>query len=465
MKDFNSSGELIIQDATITEPGSPVNKSYVDSKIDQLPNSSEVEEGLAAKADTTYVDSELAEKADTTYVDSELSKKSNLADLVDGLNAIRQQETQELDGTAWAHVTESGQRLPLGYAPDGSLDEHARTAWDREVNGVSVARDDGVYTHVSTSENGALIWGIRSDGAVEIPGLRAPQSGYEVYERDGEILPANVDTTQLASWGSSSMEFMQEQMRGQASRYGVIFHGHGKGAEDGYQTAARLGSRPALMTAAGGVINASGATELSSSNVNPAAAMLPYAATIAGVEGLITPEATRFVFARTHPGVEVAIEADTPAIPVAGHARRSDMTILNLGKNMVGKRAGAGAEIIELMDEAFAWLAPQKKRVLMIGHFANTGTPATGMYRDQINEVNNYLRRRYGRVFVDFEKFVTTSLVFDYLGTTPTQEDIAEQNLGNIPPGASNDGAHLHVAGRDAFARYLFDFMADLGWI
>ena len=310
-----------------------------------------------------------------------------------------------------------------------------------------------------------MIWGIRSDGAVEIPGLRAPKSGYEVYERDGEILPANVDTTQLASWGSSSMEFMQEQMRGQASRYGITFHGHGKGAEDGYQTAARLGSRPALMTATGGVINASGTTELSSSNVNPAAAMLPYTATIAGVEGLVTPEATRFVFTRTHPGDEVAIEADTPAIPVAGHARRSDMTILNLGKNMVGKRAGAGAEIVELMDEAFAWLAPQKKRVLMIGHFANTGTPATGMYRDQINEVNNHLRSRYGRAFVDFEKFVTTSLVFDYLGTTPTQEDIAEQNLGNIPPGASNDGAHLHVAGRDAFARYLFDFMADLGWI
>ena len=33
MKEFNSLGELIIQDSTITEPGSPVNKSYVDNLI------------------------------------------------------------------------------------------------------------------------------------------------------------------------------------------------------------------------------------------------------------------------------------------------------------------------------------------------------------------------------------------------------------------------------------------------
>lgn len=33
MKEFNSSGELVIQDATITEPGSPVNKNYVDDTV------------------------------------------------------------------------------------------------------------------------------------------------------------------------------------------------------------------------------------------------------------------------------------------------------------------------------------------------------------------------------------------------------------------------------------------------
>lgn len=39
MKEFNSSGEIVIQDATITEPGSPVNKKYVDSAVsDALPH-------------------------------------------------------------------------------------------------------------------------------------------------------------------------------------------------------------------------------------------------------------------------------------------------------------------------------------------------------------------------------------------------------------------------------------------
>ena len=33
MKEFNGSGELIIQDGSINSPGSPVNKRYVDDAV------------------------------------------------------------------------------------------------------------------------------------------------------------------------------------------------------------------------------------------------------------------------------------------------------------------------------------------------------------------------------------------------------------------------------------------------
>lgn len=56
MKEFNSSGDLIIQDATITEPGSPVNKSYVDNSVSD-------------KADKNYVDSAVSPMAEKSYVD------------------------------------------------------------------------------------------------------------------------------------------------------------------------------------------------------------------------------------------------------------------------------------------------------------------------------------------------------------------------------------------------------------
>ena len=56
MKEFNSSGELIIQDATIAEPGSPVNKSYVDASV-------------SGKADISYVDSVVSPMAEKSYVD------------------------------------------------------------------------------------------------------------------------------------------------------------------------------------------------------------------------------------------------------------------------------------------------------------------------------------------------------------------------------------------------------------
>lgn len=56
MKEFNSSGELVIQDATITEPGSPVNKSYVDDSV-------------SGKADKSYVDAAVSPMAEKSYVD------------------------------------------------------------------------------------------------------------------------------------------------------------------------------------------------------------------------------------------------------------------------------------------------------------------------------------------------------------------------------------------------------------
>lgn len=60
MKEFNSSGELIIQDGNITQPGSPVNKSYVDNlvSLDAYKGTGSPEGKLAAPVGAIYTDSE-----------------------------------------------------------------------------------------------------------------------------------------------------------------------------------------------------------------------------------------------------------------------------------------------------------------------------------------------------------------------------------------------------------------------
>lgn len=57
MKEFNSSGEIIIQDATITKPGSPVNKSYVDGLV-PLVGTDSPEGNVSAPVGSTYTDTE-----------------------------------------------------------------------------------------------------------------------------------------------------------------------------------------------------------------------------------------------------------------------------------------------------------------------------------------------------------------------------------------------------------------------
>ena len=59
MKEFNSSGELIIQDGTITQPGSPVNKSYVDNLIslDTYKGTGSPEGKVTAPVGSIYTDS------------------------------------------------------------------------------------------------------------------------------------------------------------------------------------------------------------------------------------------------------------------------------------------------------------------------------------------------------------------------------------------------------------------------
>lgn len=59
MKEFNSSGELIIQDGNITQPGSPVNKSYVDNlvSLDAYKGTGSPEGKITAPVGSIYTDS------------------------------------------------------------------------------------------------------------------------------------------------------------------------------------------------------------------------------------------------------------------------------------------------------------------------------------------------------------------------------------------------------------------------
>ena len=172
-----------------------------------------------------------------------------------------------------------------------------------------------------------------------------------------------------------------------------------------------------------------------------------------------------WVFTRTTPGDPVTVEPGTPVEPVLGHAMRDAVNLLNICKNTFrDDRPWATEQIIQLTDEAFDWLSPLQKKSLVIGHYVNRDEADDSIERQQIMDVMAHQKARYGRLYVDLYALVTTDLAWEYTGLTPTAEDLALQERGNLPSSLTNDGGHLNDVGYRAFAAFILDHMISLGW-
>ena len=89
------------------------------------------------------------------------------------VSQLEPRESNTPDDTAWAHSTPGGERLPLGYSKDGRLDSHARKILQEDVTETYEVSHDPVYSHLTTTSKGDILWGVRWDGTVEVPKLEA----------------------------------------------------------------------------------------------------------------------------------------------------------------------------------------------------------------------------------------------------------------------------------------------------
>ena len=274
----------------------------------------------------------------------------------------------------------------------------------------------------------------------------------------------------MAWWGSSTMERVSPELVQLARTYGLEYFNGGAGGQTAEQILARLGSRPALM--AGGTIPSSGPVVLSTPTLS-AAGGAPFAAagTLAGIPGTLTkPQGQQrgYTFQRSQPGRPARIPAGTPFIPAKGREFRSGINHLNIGKNnLTGKRIGEADPdtILGWTYEAHDWLAAGSQRILVWGHFVNTGTPESSSIRKHIRHINDGLKARYGPRYLDLSDLLTHPGVWDITGIQPTAEDLRQQALGNKPPSLSRDAAHLNAAGYRALRHILEQRLGELAWL
>lgn len=304
--------------------------------------------------------------------------------------------------------------------------------------------------------------------AYYLPDVRGTTSlllGTDTYQRDGELLPVLPNMQQWAGWGSSTIAQFAE-MNGLAAEFGASYYNGGQGSEWSTHGAARLGSVPALLTVPTGSIppEAGYALPVTCSNVRAAAYFRNTDGFLNGVKGTLKATDSDFTFTRWTTGEAVAVTGELPFIPVDGPLHRADVTFLNLGKNDIQSNQLA-EDVIKRIDASFSWLSPLVKRVIVIGQFANTGTPAGGLVATRLAAINKHCAARYGRQFYDLGAYLSGAQIWTDTGVSPTSTDLAEQALGNIPPSlAAADGAHMLPVARAAVALKLKALVISLGW-
>ena len=263
---------------------------------------------------------------------------------------------------------------------------------------------------------------------------------------------------------------MSPELARLASAYGMTYFNGGANGQTAEQILARLGSRPAHIDAA--IIPASGTVLLSSPSMS-AKSSAPFSATgvLAGIPGKLSKAhgaQPGYSFRRSQPGDRTRIPDGTPFIPAEGSEFRAGISHLSIGKNNLTGKHQATTDpdtIVEWTQAAAEWLYAAGGDVLVWGQFVNTGTHASSLVRRRIYRVNDALKTRYGPRYLDLDRLLTHSGIWEMTGVRPTPEDLMEQAKGNKPPSLSSNRAHLNAAGYAVLRRVIEGKLGNLGWL
>ena len=417
------------------------------------------------------------------YVDEGLGLKAEQKDLesIRGrVNNIEPANANQSGSTVWAHATERGHRLPLGYDENGGLDEHAKTAFSEalgvadkadkeEVESALSQKQDSIdvdnpdYQWAMINTRSQLLMGVRNDGTLIAPKHRlSPPSEYTKNDK-GEWVPVFADTSQLTIWGSSTPAGLSSYIADAFADAPVAVNNMAKGGEMAQHSAARMGAILAVVAPI--TIPASGSVPLTFVDFAPPSVdyvMRSFTATIGGVEGMVDTTGNNPTFTRTAPGDAITLTGPTEVIPLDGPQAREHVTLLGVGKNnLTSPQADL---VINYTDAMVNYLTPKYPRFLILGHHHNRGLEQDADIRSRVDQVNQHGRDTYGPLYFDTIAAYTDLDRWAAAGITPTQADLDDLALGNKPPSLSHDTSHFNAAGYRLLAQAVRDHMTALGW-
>lgn len=306
---------------------------------------------------------------------------------------------------------------------------------------------------------------------ITLPELVATQTGIkssDTYHKNGELLPILPDNDFAIIIGSSSADrskvFIETALKNINPNIRVFVPAFGGAITE--QQAAMVGNKPLRVEVVGGKINASGNTDLNLiSDINVVSKLLNLPVWLYGISGRINVASNQLYFARkTDAAADTLIDKEIDVVPSSGHTYRNAMQILWVGKNNLTSSNEAINDVESLLDKTDDMLifnASLIKRSVIMTHFVNTNTAADDPVRQRINYCNHLYKLRYKQNVFDVEPILLGTQIFTDLGITRTSTDIAQQDLGNLPPSlAAVDGGHCLPIVYEYLAQKLGEFIA-----
>lgn len=338
---------------------------------------------------------------------------------------------------------------------------------DDQGRSVVELESDGTLAVRNLRADAADIDGLNAGGDIEYAGsqIMPNSSDTDRYVRGSEVLPVSANMTRISGFGSSSMMRFEPYFSPVATEFGATYFDGGKGGERSDETAARIGSIPALLTFPGNTIPGSGSVAVDCSNVEERQQLKMFNGFVNGTRGRLEFSGAEdsWIFTRNPTGDPVPMPPDSPMVPEYSANIRDSVAMLWMGKNDTSALLPA-EDIIRRTDASFDWFSSLYKRCIVLGHYVNRNVPEVDARRDLIYAVNDAYEKRYGLLYIDVQAYLMSQQVWDDTGITPTQADLDNQAIGNLPPSLTDDGMHMNDAAYTAFTQIVRQKFIDLTW-
>lgn len=412
-----------------------------------------------------------------------------------------------------ALTDEDGRMSPFGWTPAGRVHPWSAQVVGEDVAGMYLGATPG-HAASFADEAGRVLFRVRDDGAFESPAAATTRHGFLPVVSGSNVIVHDLDSGRVATisaggavtdvprvvgravvftvggvlmwgpvtggtaaavlgnpaswsgWGSSSIYNWRTQLASLATGKGSTYFDGGVGSEIMEHTLARFGTRRALADAFTIPAATTPVTVPMLNLPTMSGNWVGWTCTINGVAGTMTKASGAgepYQFTRTTAGSATAVASGTPIIPVQGPARRGDLLIFNLAKNNLTAATDVDA-LIDMAWDAYNAATTLTKRVLVVGHFANTNMIDGHIGARQLREFDSAMKAMARERFVPVQEPLMSPRVWAETGITPTPEDLTAQRNGVKPPSLSRNDSHLSVAGDQWVVSMIQQKLAALGW-